>query len=65
MVKICIKARTNGILFRLFFGTIEGLGFDRGLWNWKGKRELMNYNTREGKKLFNLRDFFSKNVFEK
>jgi hypothetical protein len=50
-------------LFILFFGAIEGLGFDHGLWNWK--RELMNYNVREGKKLFNLRDFFSKNVFKK
>ncbi len=56
---------TNGSLFRLFFGAIEGLGFDPSLWNWKGKRELINYNVREGKKLFNLKETFSKNVSKK
>ncbi len=64
-VKICIKARTNGNLFRLFFGVIKDLGFDLGLWNWKGQRELMNYNAREGKKLLNPREILSKNVSEK
>ncbi len=56
---------TNGNLFILFFGAIEGLGFGLGLWNWKGKRELINYNVREGKKLFNLRETFSRNVSKK
>jgi len=32
-VKLCIQARTNGNLFRLFFGAIEDFGFDSGLWN--------------------------------
>jgi hypothetical protein len=44
---------------------IQGLGFDLGLWNCKGKRELINYNAREGKKLFSLREFFSRNVSKK
>jgi len=64
-VKVCIKVGTNGGLFRLFFGAIEGLGFDPGLWNWKGNRELMNNNARKGKKLFNLRETFSRNVSKK
>jgi hypothetical protein len=65
IVKVCIKVGTNGSLFRLIFNAIEGLGFDLGLWNWKGKRDLMNSNAREGKKLFTLREIFSRNVFEK
>jgi hypothetical protein len=64
-VKICMNIGTNGNLFILFFGAIEGLGFGLGLWNWKGKRELINYNVREGKKLFNLRETFSRNVSKK
>jgi len=64
-VRVCIKARTNGSLFGLFFGAIEDLGFDHGLWNWKGQRELMNYNAMEGQKLLNLREILSRNVFEK
>jgi hypothetical protein len=57
---------TNANLFRLFFGAIEGLGFDLGLWNWKGKKELINYNAKEGKpKGFNLKEFFSTNVSKK
>jgi hypothetical protein len=31
-----IKAGTNDSLFKLFVGAIEDLGFDLGLWNWKG-----------------------------
>jgi hypothetical protein len=38
------------------FGAIEDFGFDFGLWNWKGQKELMNYNATKGKKLFNSRD---------
>jgi hypothetical protein len=64
-VKVCIKAGTNGNLFRLFFGAIEDFGFDYELWNWKGQRELMNYNAREGKKLLNSRETLSKNVSKK
>jgi hypothetical protein len=64
-VKVCMNVGTNGSLFRLFFSAIEGLGFDFGLWNWKGKTELINYNAREGKKLFNLKEFFSRNVSKK
>jgi hypothetical protein len=52
-VKVCIKLGTNGSLFGLFFGVIEDLSFDHGFWNWKGQRELMTYNVREGQKLFN------------
>jgi hypothetical protein len=59
-VKVCMNVGTNANLFRLFFGAIEGLGFDPGLWNWKVKRELINYDAREGKKLFNLKEFFFK-----
>jgi hypothetical protein len=34
-VRVCIKARTNDNLIKLFFGAIEDLGFDLSLWNWK------------------------------
>ncbi len=64
-VRICIKAKTNGNLFILFFSVSEDIGFDLGLWNCKGQRELMNYNAREGKKLLNPRETLSKNVREK
>lgn len=49
---------------QICFGAIEDFGFDFGLWNWKGQKELMNYNAREGKKLFNSRDL-SRNVSKK
>ncbi len=62
---ICIKAITNDSFFKLFFGVRENLGFDLGLWNWKGQRELMSYNVREGKKLLNPKETLSKNVFKK
>jgi hypothetical protein len=64
-VRICIKARTNGSLFGLFYGVIEDLGFDHGLWNWKGWRELMSYNAREGQKLLHPKEILSRNVSEK
>jgi hypothetical protein len=37
-VRVCIKARTNDSLLKLFFGAIEDLGFDPSLWNWKGAK---------------------------
>ncbi len=64
-VRVCIKTKTNGNLFGLFFGVIEDLGFDHGLWNWNGWRELMSYNAREGQKLLHPKEILSRNVFEK
>jgi hypothetical protein len=64
-VRICIKAKTNGSLFGLFYGVIEDLGFDHGLWNWKGRRELMSYNAREGQKLLHPKEILSTNVSKK
>jgi len=41
------------------------IGFDHGLWNWKGWRELMNYNVREGQKLLHPKEILSRNVSKK
>jgi hypothetical protein len=46
--RICTSQGPNGVVFKLFQGAVEDLGFDLVLWRWSKQYEIMSYKAKLG-----------------
>lgn len=44
-VRIYTKPGSRGMVFKLFYGTLENITFNLGLWRWGGKDEVLNLES--------------------
>jgi hypothetical protein len=62
-VRICSTIGFQRLVFNLYYEDIGSLTFDLEQWRWNGKKWMVSYNVKLGRKLIRAKIVFKCNVF--